>query len=386
MTDSPVTDEPATATSPVTDSPVTVASVPPSGLGVRARVGDVRGSLTLAVDLAAPGGTLVAVLGPNGSGKTTLLRCLAGLRAIRSGCVEIDGTVVDDPGRGVFTPPERRSVGFVFQEPLLFPHLSVLDNVAFGLRRRGTRTGDARRQAAAWLGQLGIGGLATSRARELSGGQAQRVALARALAPEPRLLLLDEPFSSLDAAARLEMRRALRGALDGYTGATVLVTHDPVEALSLADQVVILEGGAVIQADTPYEVAARPRSTWIASLVGVNLWHGVTGPGGVAIGPGSPTVVTADSDRLPPGTRVSVVVHPHAVALYDGPPHGTPRNAWPMTVVSIERHASRVRVGLDGPLALVAEVTASAASEAALAPGVGVWAVVKATEVEIFED
>jgi molybdate transport system ATP-binding protein len=159
-----------------------------------------------------------------------------------------------------------------------------------------------------------------------------------------------------------------------------------VEALSLADRVVILEHGNVVQAGAPYEVAARPRSAWIASLVGVNLWHGVTGPGGVAIDPGSPTVVAADSDRLPLGTRVSVVAHPHAVALYGEAPHGTPRNAWPMTVVSIERHASRVRVGLDGPLALVAEVTAAAASEAGLAPGVAVWAVVKATEIEIFED
>jgi molybdate transport system ATP-binding protein len=369
---------PTTPAAPTTD--------PVSVMGLQARVGDIRGSLTLAVDIDVPGGTLVAVLGPNGSGKTTLLRCLAGLRSIRSGLIEIDGTAVDDPEHRVFTPPEQRSVGFVFQEPLLFPHLTVLDNVAFGLRHRGAPATDARRHATTWLERLGIEHLRNARSRELSGGQAQRVALARALAPEPRVLLLDEPFSSLDAAARLEMRRALRGALDGFTGATVLVTHDPVEALSLADRVVILERGAVVQADAPYEVAARPRSAWIASLVGVNLWHGTTGPGGVTIDPGSPTVVAADSERLPAGTRVSVVVHPHAVALYDEPPRGSPRNAWPMTVVSIERHASRVRVGLDGPLALVAEVTASAAAEAGLGPGVAVWAVVKATEVEIFED
>ncbi len=358
----------------------------PSPSGLTASVGVRLGSLELDVDLLAPEAGVVAVLGPNGAGKTTLLRCLAGLRPLDAGRVTIGGTVVDDPAARVFVPPERRSIGFVFQDALLFPHLSALDNVAFGLRRRGARTVDARRRALEWLARLGTEYLAQARPRELSAGQAQRVALARALAHEPRLLLLDEPFSALDAAVRIEMRRALRMALVKFTGAVVLVTHDPVEALSLADRVVIIERGQVTQADAPYDVAARPRTPWIAGLVGVNLWHGTVEAGGVSIVAGSPPIVSADTDRLPLGSRVSVVVHPHAVGLYTAPPQGTPRNAWSMTVTTVERHGGRVRVGLDGPFPLVAEVTPSAASETGLSPGAQVWAVVKATEVEIFED
>ncbi len=357
---------------------------------VDARVVVKVGELALDVDLAVDPGEVVAVVGPNGAGKTTLLRGLAGLLPLDDGFVRLGGRTVDDPAAGVLVPPEQRGVGMVFQRYHLFPHLSALDNVAFGLRTGriaarkggvGRRPGraEARRRAGEWLDRFGVGAVADRAPAGLSGGQAQRVALARALAPDPVLVLLDEPLAALDAASRPAMRRELRRHLRGFDGATVLVTHDPLDAAVLASRIVVVEAGRVVQAGTPDAIAARPRSRYVADLVGTNLLAGAATGSDVAL-PGGATVRVAE----PVEGEALVVIPPQAVALHIEEPAGSPRNVWRVTVAGIEPVGDRVRVELAGPLRLVAEVTPAAIAELGLAEGAGVWAAVKATEVDAF--
>jgi molybdate transport system ATP-binding protein len=339
------------------------------------------GRLELEVELAVATGELVVLLGPNGAGKTTLLRALAGLVPLERGRVVLDGMVMDDPASGEHVPAERRPVGFVFQDYLLFPHLSALENVAFGLRARGVARPEARRRAGAWLERVGLAGSADARPRALSGGQAQRVALARAMVGDPRLLLLDEPLAALDAATRTEVRRDLRRHLASFDGTRLLVTHDPLEAVAMADRLVVLEGGRVTQTGSPAEVSRRPRSPYVAELVGVNLYRGKAGPaaGAIELEGGGRLVATGDHRG-----EVFAAVHPHAVALHRRPPEGTPRNSWPGTADTLEVIGDRVRVHVTGIVPIVAEVTPAAATELRLADGGPVWASVKATEVVVY--
>ena len=192
-------------------------------------------------------GELLALLGPNGAGKSTVLRCLAGLAPIDTGSIVIDGARRRRPGDRHARRAEDRPIGFVFQNYLLFDHMSVLENVAFGLRARKTPKADARRTAREWLDRVGLAEYADQRPRALSGGQAQRVALARALATSPRLLLLDEPLAALDVGTRASVRRDLRRHLETFDGMRLLVTHDPVDAYALADRVAILDAGRIVQ-------------------------------------------------------------------------------------------------------------------------------------------
>ncbi len=337
------------------------------------------GTFRLDVDLTIKGGETVAVLGPNGSGKSTLFRCLAGLLPIDGGRVELDGVALDDPACDVFVRPERRPVAVVFQDYLLFPNLTALENVAFGLRARGIGKHEARDLAAGWLERVGLADHIAHRPRALSGGQAQRVALARALATEPRLLLLDEPLAALDAGTRSDVRRDLRRHLATVAGVRILVTHDPVDAYALADRVVILEGGRVVQTGTFDDVIAHPRSRYVADLVGINLLTGVAASGTITLGTGG-TVVAADHVDGP----TYAVIQPHSVALYASPPDGSPRNVWPATVADIDRQADRVRVRLAGPVPLVAEVTPAGLDALGLQPGDQTWATVKATEITTY--
>jgi molybdate transport system ATP-binding protein len=337
------------------------------------------GQLQLDVALAVASGELVVLLGPNGAGKTTLLRALAGLVPLDRGRVVLDGAVLEDTADGTWVATERRPIGFVFQDYLLFPHLSALENVAFGLRARGLRRAEARRRAAAWLERVGLAGQAAARPRALSGGQAQRVALARAMVSDPRLLLLDEPLAALDATARSELRRDLRRHLASFDGTRLLVTHDPLEAVTLADRLVVLEGGRITQVGTPEQVSARPRSRYVAELVGVNLYRGRADGRSVRL-VGGGTVVAADSNH----GEVFAAVHPHAVALHRQPPEGTPRNVWAGTADTLDVVGDRVRVRVAGPVPIIAEVTPAAASELRLADGGPVWASVKATEVTVY--
>ncbi|GGK01619.1 hypothetical protein GCM10010123_34360 [Pilimelia anulata] len=212
----------------------------PAGGALAAAVTLRRGDLVLDLDLAAAAGEVVALVGPNGAGKTTALRALAGLHRPDRGTIRLGGRTLDDPAAGVHVPPHRRRVGLVFQDYLLFRHLSVRENVAFGPRCAGAGRAAARRAADAWLDRLHLAAHARHRPDRLSGGQAQRVALARALAAAPDLLLLDEPLSALDAQLRPAIRAELRPHLRAHSGPTILVTHDAADADALADRVVPL--------------------------------------------------------------------------------------------------------------------------------------------------
>ena len=336
------------------------------------------GSLALEAKVHVAPGEIVAVLGPNGAGKTTLLRALAGLVELDRGKVTLDGTVFDDVARGTHLPPERRPIGVVFQDYLLFPHLSALENVAFGLRARGVRAADARRKAIGWLERFGLSEV-HAKPRALSGGQAQRVALARALATDPRLLLLDEPLAALDASARGELRRDLKRHLASFAGIRIIITHDPFEATLLADRLVILEQGRIVQTGSPAEVTQRPRSRYVADLVGVNLLRGTATAGHVAF-PGGASLQSADSSE----GDVFAVIHPRAVALHRVRPEGSPRNVWRGRASALDSQGDRVRVGVEGEMPIIAEVTPAAVRDLDLAEGGDVWVSVKATEITVY--
>ena len=331
-----------------------------------------RNEFALDVQLKVSAGETVAVLGPNGAGKTTLLRALAGLVPI-DGRVELNGQVLDDSAAGRHIPTERRRVGIVFQDHVLFPHMTVLDNVAFGLPH------DSSRIAREWLDRAGLGDRANAMPRELSGGQAQRVALIRTLATEPHLLLLDEPLSALDVTIRAEVRRELSRQLSGFHGVRILVTHDPLEAIALADRLVVLEHGKVVQSGSPAEVTARPRSRFVADLAGVNLLRGQGRGDHIELAGG-----TALAAPEAGGGDVFAVIHPRAVALYTSRPEGTPRNVWRGRAEDLDLQGERVRVRLSGAVPLVAEVTPSAVRELHLDAGAEVWVAVKATEVSVY--
>ncbi|MFG1677358.1 ABC transporter ATP-binding protein [Micromonospora sp. NPDC049282] len=338
-----------------------------------------RGAFRLDVPLRVGAGEVVALLGPNGAGKTTALRALAGLQPLTAGHLTLDGRDVDRPEQRHWTPPEHRPIGVVFQDYLLFPHLSALDNVAFGLRRHGADRHGARRRAAGWLDRVGLTDQARRRPRQLSGGQAQRVALARALAVDPVLLLLDEPLAALDARTRLDTRAELHRHLDAHPGATLLVTHDPLDALVLADRLVIIEDGRVVQEGDAATITAQPRTDYVARLVGLNLYRGAADGHAVRVDDRL-TLTVAD----PLHGDAFVAFPPSAVALHPRRPDGSPRNTWPAVIAGLQRHGDNLRVQLDGPIAVAADITPAAASHLDLAPGRSVWAAVKATETRAY--
>lgn len=338
-----------------------------------------RGDLALAVDLAVAAGETVALVGPNGAGKSTCLLALAGLLPIDSGRIELGGEGLDAGPGGPFVPPAARCVGLVLQEPLLFPHETALDNVAYGPRSRGVPRAAARRAALEWLQRVGLGDVAGSSPRALSGGQAQRVALARALAAAPRLLLLDEPLAAVDATARASLRRELAAHLRGFAGPRLVVTHDAVDAFALADRIAVLEAGRVVQMGTVAEICSRPRSRYVADLVGLNLFRATAAGGVLHLAGGGALVAAPDT-----AGEVFATVHPRAIALYRSRPDGTPRNVWSAPIRSVEAAGDRVRVALGGPIPLVAEITPAAVGALHLAVGGEVWVALKATEIEVF--
>ncbi len=337
------------------------------------------GTLDIEATLDVQPGEVVALLGPNGAGKSTVLRCVAGLAAIDRGRITIDGSVVDDPNTDTFVEPQHRPIGMVFQQYLLFDHLTVLENVAYGLRARRTPRADARRTAHEWLERVGLEQYAHQRPRALSGGQAQRAALARALATNPRVLLLDEPLAALDVGTRGAVRRDLRHHLETFDGMRLLVTHDPVDAYALADRVAIIEGGRIVQAGTLAEVTAHPRSRYVADLVGVNLISGVVGAGVLSTASGA-QVVIADAVDGPS----FAIIRPHSLTLTRNAPTSSARNTWPATIAGVDRLGDRVRVALDGLLPLTAEITVAALDALALRPGDEVFASAKATDIEVY--
>lgn len=305
----------------------------------------VPGRVTVALDAAA--GSVIAVIGPNGAGKSSFVRALAGL-------VPADGTALLDGSDLLRMSARDRHVGLVFQGQLLFPHLSALDNVAFGPRSRGRSRREADRKAQQLLDTFGIGHLSHRKPRELSGGQAQRVAIARALATEPRVLLLDEPFAGLDVTVAMALRIELAQHLASFEGVTILVTHEAIDALTLADQVLVLDDGEVAQRGTPQHVAAQPATDHVARLVGVNLIR--------------------EHDEF-------TTFLPRDVTVSLRRPEGSARLQWQGSVASAQQHGDAVRLLVSSEPPLLADVTPQAAAELGLSPGREVWLSVKATAV-----
>jgi molybdate transport system ATP-binding protein len=349
------------------------------GLTVDAEVR--RGDFTLRVSLAAAPGEVLGVLGPNGAGKSTLLSTVAGLTPVSAGRIVLAGQVIDDASTGTFVETAARPVGFVFQNYRLFPHLTVAENVAFSPRARGTGRKAAKSAASQWLDRLGLTELADRKPGQLSGGQAQRVALARALAGQPALLLLDEPLSALDAGTRLDVQAELKRHLADFAGPCLLVTHDPLEALVLADTLLVLENGRIVQEGTPAQVARQPGTEYVAKLVGLNLYPGHADGSGVTLAEGGAFVIP-DHDQH---GDVLVAVRPSAIVVSTKPPTASSaRNAWPARIAGLTLLSDRVRLDLQGQPSALADVTPAAVADLSLQPGSQVWLAVKATDLEVY--
>lgn len=363
----------------------TIATPPALLIGAEVSERDVR------LDLEVPAGQIVALLGPNGAGKSTALALASGTLRPSAGTVLLGSRQVAGPGAWV--PPHRRGTSLLAQEPLLLPHLNVLANVAFGPQSQGAGRARSREIAMARLAELGIAHLAHRRSRELSGGQQQRVALARALAPEPELLLLDEPLGALDVEAAARMRQVLRTSLREAGRTALVVTHDLLDVLALASSVVVLSDGRVVEQGPTLQVLTRPRSVFAARFAGVNMLSGVwesrdaialTGglvihgmPDGGEAGPGRPTAV---------GRAAAATFSPRAVAVHREAPGGSPRNSVEVRVVGIEQQGElvRLRARTTAGLNLAADVTPAAVSSLGLAVGQEVTFAIKAAEVNLY--
>ncbi|MEA1902966.1 MAG: ABC transporter ATP-binding protein, partial [Actinomycetota bacterium] len=344
--------------------------------GLKAEISLQRDGFSIELALAAGPTETVALLGPNGAGKSTVAASLAGLLPITHGEISLDGRVFDKPEEGVFVPPEDRGVGVVFQGYLLFEHMTVSENVGFGLTSRGVDKAARRQSVESTMERFGLSELAGRKARDLSGGQAQRVALARTLITSPNMLVLDEPTASLDVTSRTHVRRQLVDDLSKFKGPRLLITHDPMEAFLLADVIYIIEEGRITQSGSAEDIRLRPRTPYVADLVGSNLVAGVASGGDVAVG----GHVLHVGDTSIAGDVIATI-HPRAIAIYPSRPDGSPRNTWVTVVGRIEHYGDRVRLLTDDPLPLTIEVTPSAVEDMALEQGSEVWVSVKATEI-----
>lgn len=354
------------------------------GLHVRAVVQN-RG---MDLEFGVEAGEVLAVLGPNGAGKSTTLHAIAGLVGLDAGRIQVGDRVLTDAATGVHVPTHARRVGLLLQQALLFPHLSVLGNVAFGARSRhraGRRT--ANDSARRWLDEVDASDLADRRPRRLSGGQAQRVALARALAADPEVLLLDEPLAGLDVAVAASMRKVLRRVLAVDGRCAVLITHDLLDVLTLADRVIVLEGGQIVESGSVAEVLAVPKSHFAARFAGVNLIGGTACADGVLITTWETNWHGTPAVDLQPGAPAVALFSPAAVSVYRDQPHGSPRNTVEVTIAELDARGPGIRVRADeqpdGAPGLAADITAESAAELKLAPGDTVYFSVKAQEVAV---
>ncbi len=344
-----------------------------------------RRQLDVAFQVGA--GEVLAVLGPNGAGKSTMLHVIAGLLQPDTGVVRVGGRTLTDTTAGVQMATHGRRVGLLMQDPLLFPHLSVRANVEFAPRSHGTGRAQARREAAAWLDNVGLAELAGRKPQQLSGGQAQRVAIARALAAEPEVLLLDEPLAGLDVGVAASVRGLLRSVASADGRATVLVTHDLLDVLTLADRVLVLEAGRVAEIGPVGDVLAAPRSVFGARIAGVNVVRGVLA-GSAAVRAANGTLWHGrQAEDLSVGAAAVAVFSPAAVAVYRELPHGSPRNSVQVCVGELDADGARVRVRgeeqSDGSPGLAADITADSAAALRLGAGDRVWFTVKAQEVAL---
>ncbi|BDU71593.1 molybdenum ABC transporter ATP-binding protein [Mesoterricola silvestris] len=331
------------------------------------------------VDLALGSFSLTVLFGPSGCGKTTLLRCLAGLETPDRGAIRAADEVWFGPGPGV--PASRRGIGYVFQDSVLFPHLTVAGNIAYGLQ--GLPREERHRRVAKLVELMGLRGLEDRRSRQLSGGQKQRVALARALAPRPRLVLLDEPFASLDRAAADLLRHNLRQILRALDVPAVLVTHDPVEALALGDRMLLMAEGRIVRDGPPASVLAGAGGV-PGDQMGAVVRARVTGTteGLLRLEAGGVAFVAPDPGGATP--EVYACIRGEGVSLERGP-HGllTQRNRLRATITAMEPLGALTRVGLDAGFPLHALVTTWAAQDLDLAPGQEVHALIKASAIQV---
>jgi molybdate transport system ATP-binding protein len=346
--------------------------------GLHAEVLVRRPEFELDVTVQVGLGEVLAVLGRNGSGKSTLLAAIAGLLHPDAGRITLDGRVLTDTTTGVQVPPHRRRIGLLAQQPMLFPHMSVLDNVAFGPRAAGARRAEARATALHHLTEVDAAQFAQRRPGRLSGGQAQRIALARALACGPDLLLLDEPLAPVDVELAPALRSLLRALL--WDRLAIIVTHQVIDALVLADRVLVLDAGRVVESGPTSQVLSRPRSAFAARLAGLNLVPGVATARGLRTEDGAE--LTGDTESTAVGQAAAAVFAPSAVAVYLDLPKGSPRNVRRDRIVALEPQGSLVRAR--GATGIAADVTPGSAAELGLHPGAEVWFVVKAAEVAVY--
>lgn len=352
-----------------------------NGLRVRARQ-DRRG---LDVDFTVHHGSVLAVLGPNGAGKSTVLQIISGLLGPDAGRVQLGARTLTDTETRTFVAPHDRGVALLSQQPLLFPHMSVARNVAYGPRCAGAPRSAARATAQHWLAAVGVADLADRRPTQLSGGQAQRVALARALATDPELLLLDEPMAALDVTAAPAMRRLLRTVLREQKRTAVVVTHDVIDALAIADCAVVIEAGRIVESGPVRRVLTTPRSDFAARLAGLNLISGTVTAQGIL----ETSWKTSLSGRgeVDPGAAAVAVFAPSAVAVHLDRPHGSPRNVFAVTIETMDVQGSVVRIRggelPDGTAGPAADVTPAAVADLELHPGKTVYFAVKAQEIAI---
>jgi molybdate transport system ATP-binding protein len=340
------------------------------------------------VDLqfSVPPGEVLAVLGPNGSGKSTALQLIAGLLRPDRGVVRLGRHVLTDADSGTFVATHDRRVGLLMQDPLLFPHLSVAANVAFAPRRLHGRA-QARNTALRWLDEVDATDLANRRPRQLSGGQAQRVAIARALAAEPDVLLLDEPMAGLDIAIAAALRGVLRRVLRRDGRCAILVTHDILDVLTLADRALVIEDGRVVEHGRAADVLAAPRSGFGARLANMNLISGTMAGASVLRDSDGRNWFGGPGEPLDVGTHAVAVFAPEAVSVFAEQPAGSPRNVIEVNIAEIDTHGGVIRLraepGGDGRPGIAADITAEAAAELAVTPGNRLWFAVKALEVAI---
>lgn len=318
---------------------------------------------------------------------------IAGLLHPDSGRAEVDGKVLFDSAEGhrTWTAPHHRGTALLAQEALLFPHLSALENVAFGPRSAGASKATARETARHWLAAVDAEELASRRPAELSGGQAQRVAVARALAANPELLLLDEPMAALDIHAAPLLRRLLKRVLADRRA--IIITHDFLDALMLADRVIILEDGRITEEGATREILRRPRSRFAAGLAGLNLVTGTVTGNGIRTSSGQDFAGHHDDgsepgthtpDPLMPGQPGAAVFPPSAVSVFLTEAHGSPRNSFPVTITDLEPHGDQIRVRVGEAGGLAADITPAASADLGLAPGMTVYFVIKAGAVSIY--
>jgi molybdate transport system ATP-binding protein len=345
-------------------------------------------SRCLDVEFTVAPGEVLAVLGPNGAGKSTLLHVIAGLVRPDAGSVRVGERVLTDVSTGTHVGTHDRRVGLLMQDALLFPHLSVAANVAFGARSGKRLTRRASRAAADhWLTEVEAADLADRKPRQLSGGQAQRVALARALAADPDVLLLDEPLTGLDVGVAAAMRKALRHVLVRDGRSSILVTHDLLDVVTLADRVIVLESGRVAESGPTVTVLAKPRSSFGARFAGINLVSGRAGANAMLVTGWQQVWHGVAEDGIRQDDSVVATFHPSAVAVYRGKPHGSPRNTVEVIVAEIDSRGPAIRVRADdqpdGSPGLSADITAEAAADLRLGLGERVYFTVKSQEVSI---